>query len=75
MEFNSNFILGCSDVYKRQQFDILWGCLIQNTHNNRIDADGFTGPRRTGNQQMRHLFDISYRYFTADIFSDTKRDL
>ena len=52
------------------QLDILRLCLIQNAHDQCVDADGFTGTGCAGNQQMRHLGDISHDGISSDILSD-----
>ena len=57
------------------QLDILRLCLIENAHNQRIDADGFSGSGRSRDQKMRHLCDICHNGLSADIFSDGKRQI
>ena len=54
------------------QFDVFRFCLINNTHNQRVDADRFTGTGRTGDQKMRHFRDICDDRLTGDVFSDSK---
>ena len=46
--------------------------LYRHTHDQRVDADGFSGTGRTGNQKMRHLCDIRNDCLSSDIFSDGK---
>ena len=48
--------------------------LIEDTHNNRVDADGFTGTCRTCDQKMGHLRDIRDRDLSCNILPDAKRD-
>ena len=47
-------------------------CAIQNTHNDGIDTDGFTGTCCTCDEQMRHLLNISDNCLPSDIFAHCK---
>ena len=46
--------------------------LIQNTHDQSVDADRFSGTGGTGDQYMRHFGDVCHHNFTADVLSDGK---
>ena len=52
------------------QADILRFCLVQDTHDQRVDADGFTGACCAGDQQMWHFSDVCDHGLSCNIFSD-----
>ena len=58
-----------------KKLDLIRIRLVQNTHNDRIDTDGFTGPGRTGDQKMRHLGNIRHLRSSRYVFTDCKADL
>ena len=47
---------------------------IDNAHDQRVDAHGFTGACRSGDKQMGHLRDICNHRLARDVFSDRKCD-
>jgi len=51
------------------QFDILRICLIENTHNDRIDTYRLSGSGRSRDQKMWHLCNICYDHLACNIFS------
>ena len=57
------------------QLDLFGVRLVEDAHDDRVDTYGFTGTRRTGNQKMRHLGNIRHRHLSADVLSDTERNL
>ena len=54
------------------QLHILRAGFVYNTHNQRIDAYGFTGSGCTCNQQMGHFRNICNHHLAADILSHSK---
>ena len=46
--------------------------LVEKTHDDRVDADRFTGTGRACNQKVRHLGNIGYHRLACDIFSGCK---
>ncbi|CDB96726.1 unknown [Acidaminococcus intestini CAG:325] len=55
----------------KDKFDLVRFCPIKKTGNDGIDANGFTRPGRTGNQQMRHLAEIGHNNTAGDILAET----
>ena len=56
----------------QDQTHLLRCCFIQQTDNNRINTNGFTGTGRPGNQQMGHFRDISDPDFSVDVLTQRK---
>ena len=46
--------------------------LVKKTHDDRVDADRFTGTGRACNQKVRHPGNIGYHRLACDIFSGCK---
>ena len=44
-------------------------CLVKNTDDQRIDAYGFTGAGRSGDQKMRHLGNICHNWLSGNILT------
>ncbi len=57
------------------QSNLLRRILKQDTHNQGVDTDGFTGTGLTGNQQMRHLCEIGNDTAAPDILTNGKGNL
>ena len=49
--------------------------LVQNAHDDRVDADRLAGTRRAGDEQVRHPGDIRHDCLAAQISADGKREL
>ena len=45
-------------------------CLVKQTHQHTVHADGLTGPSRTRHQHMRHFGQISHDRTARDIVSE-----
>ena len=54
------------------KFNVIGVCFINDTHNQSIDADGFTGARSACDQQMRHLCNVRHHNLAADVLSHRK---
>ena len=46
--------------------------LVKKTHDDRVDADRFTGSRCTCNKKMRHLGNVSHNNLSGNIFTNCK---
>ena len=47
----------------------------EDARDERVDADGFTGARRAGDKQMRHLREVGEDGLSADVHAETDREL
>ena len=54
---------------------LVGSCIVEDTHYNRTGADGFTGTRRTCDDNMGHFCDITKDYIACDILADSKCQL
>ena len=57
------------------QLDILRICLIENTHNDRIDTYRLSGSGCSRDQKVWHLGNICYDHLACNIFSCGKCDI
>ena len=48
--------------------------LVDNAHDQRVDAHGFSRPCRPRHKEMGHLGNIRHDHFSGDILSDRKSD-
>ena len=55
------------------QFDIFRRCFVQDTYDQGIDTDRFTGTCSTRDQKMWHLGNIRNNRFSCNIFTNCKR--
>ena len=49
--------------------------LVENTHDDRVDTDRFTGACGAGNQKVRHLVDVCHDDAARDVTADREADL
>ena len=57
------------------KLDILRICLVDDAHDDGIDADRLTGSGSARDQQMRHLGNIRHHNLTSDVFTNRKSQL
>ena len=54
------------------QLYVIRMCLIQDTHNQGVDANRFTGTSGTSDQHVRHLCDVRNHRLTCDVLTNCK---
>ncbi len=54
------------------ELNVIWRGFINNTHDQRIDANGFTGTRRACHEHVRHFRNIGNDRFSSDVLPHGK---